>query len=240
MSKFRNLANVISMEIRGFFNDLDVVWTAAEVLSDIAEWSKLPKSISQVVREILADDLVQESYKFYLAGSVGIDAVTAVASLAIAVAEEATVELIDHATPQASKLLETMMFLLNSDLSSRTFNFWASFAEASVDGDESIAEPWLQKVLGITLERTCWRDDLDHEEWSAYRTDVVEVFEGLSEVLSPEILNTSVASHLDMTANGYDAQAKIVVCSQFLATIFILDLGDGLVLFNLHQDQFYP
>lgn len=216
MPKFRNLANVISADIRGFFNNLGVVWTAAEVFSDLAELSTLPKSISLVLREILTEDLVQESYKFYLAGSVGIDAVTAVASLAIIIAEETTVEMIDHPSHQTSKLLETMLFLLNSDLSSRTFNFWVSFAEASVYEDESTAGPWLQKVLGITLGKTCWKDDLDQEEWSAYRTDVIEVFEGLSEVLNPEILNTSVTSHLDMAANGYDIQGKIVVCSQFL------------------------
>jgi hypothetical protein len=231
------LANVISAEIRRFFDNLEVVWTAAEVFSEIAEWGEpLSESISEVLREILANGFVQESYQFYLAGSIGIGAITAVALLAIAVAEEAPVD----STPQGSKILETMLFLLNSEVSSRTFNFWVLFAETNFDSYvEAAAVPWLQRVLSITLEKACWKDDLDHEEWSAYRTDVVEVFEAMTCILKPKILNASVTSYLNITNNGYDIQEKIVVSSQFLVTIFILDVGDDLVLFNLRQEHIH-
>lgn len=149
-----------------------------------------------------------------MSGSVGLDTFTSIASLAIALAEDGIEELIDPLTPQKSKVLETMLYLLSGDISSRTFNFWESFGEASVDiGDGYQAEGWLQQVLSITLEKTCWRDDIDYDELTAYRTDVAELFEGLSEVLRSEAVNDTVINYLDIATSKHEIQEKVVVCT---------------------------
>lgn len=156
--------------------------------------------------------IVQESYQLYLNDSIGLDSFTAISSLAVTLAESILEKLFDPLNALNSKFLETMFFLLDTDVSSRIFNFWISLAEASVDiGDGHIADPYLRQALYILLQKSSWRDDVDHEEWVGYRMDVVEVFEAFCEILPSETLNTVTTSWLDDAANTDDGYKKIVV-----------------------------
>ena len=141
-----------------------------------------------------------------------LDSFSSMAYLAITLAESEAEKLLDPVTPLTSKILETMLFLLNSEISSRTFNFWISFAEASVDIDDGHrGDPWLQRALPILLQISSWRQDVDQEEWSGYRIDVVEVFEGICEVLDYETISSIVANWLEVAARREDTQEKMVV-----------------------------
>ena len=208
----RNLAEILTSNVARFFSNHGTVLVAAEVYNDIAEWSSLPKSTTQVLSEIIASGIVQESYQLYVHESLGLDSFSSIALLAITLAESVAERLLDPITPLSSKILETILFLLNSDLSSRTFNFWISFAEASADIDDGHrGDQWLQQVLPILLEKSSWREDVDDEEWSGYRTDVVEVFEGICEVLEYETINSAVTSWLGAAADREHGQEKLVV-----------------------------
>lgn len=212
LSDTRNLAEIFTSNVARFFTNPGTIWAAAEVYNDIAEWSSLPKSTRQTLSEIIASNIVQESYQLYLNESIGLDSFSSIAFLGITLAESEAEKLLDPLTPLSSKLLETMLFLLNSDIGSRTFNFWVSFAEGSVDiGDGHRGDPWLQQTLPLLLEKSSWGEDIDHEEWIGYRTDVVEVLEGICEVLEYETINSVVTNWLGIAANR-EHQDKIVVC----------------------------
>jgi len=185
---------------------------AADAFNEIAEWTILSKTTRQTLSEIVTSGLIQESYHIYLTSSIGFDAFTSISLLAITLVEAEVGKLLTPLTPLNEKFLEIMLFLLDTGMSSRTFNFWASFAEASVDiGEGHEGNIWLQRVLPKLLEKSAWQDDLDYEEWSAYRTDVVEVFEAICEVLERETLNTVVTEWLDVAARKLDSEAKVVV-----------------------------
>ena len=208
----RNLADIFSLNVRRFFTIPETTWVAAEVYNDLAEWSSLPRSTIQILLEIVASDIVQESYQLYIEESIGLDSFSSIAYLAITLAESEGEKLLDPVTPLTSKILETMLFLLNSEISSRTFNFWISFAEASVDiGDGHQGDVWLQRALPILLEISSWREDIDQEEWSGYRIDVVEVFEGICEVLEFETINPVVTNWLEAATRREDTQEKMLV-----------------------------
>lgn len=133
------------------------------------------------------------------------------ASLAITVSELDVEELL-HPTATNAKLLETMLFLLNSDLSIHTFNFWIEFAEACLDFDDGHrGDNWLQSALQILLDKSSWRDDLDTEEWTGYRMDVVDVFEGICEVLGYHVMNATMARYLEKAGQGGHIQERAVV-----------------------------
>jgi hypothetical protein len=138
--------------------------------------------------------------------------------LAITLAESAAEKLLDPLPPLHSKFLETMLFLLNSDFSSRTFNFWISFAEASIDfGDNDQGDRWLQRALPFLLEKSSRREDIDHEELMGYRTDVVEVFEFICEALEYDTINSVVTNWLAAAASREQQDEKIVVSSRSLS-----------------------
>jgi hypothetical protein len=207
-----NLADIFTANVCRFFANPGTVWTAADVFNEIAEWTILPKTTRQTLSEIVTSGLVQESYHLYLTSSIGIDAFTSISFLAITLAEPEVEKLLEPFAPLNQKYLEIMLFLLDTEMSSRTFNFWASFAEASVDiGEGHQGDFWLQQVLPKLLEKSVWRDDLDYEEWSAYRADVVEVFEAICEVLERDTLNSVVTEWLDAVARKEDSEAKVVV-----------------------------
>ena len=211
-AKSRNLSEIFSLNVRRFFAIPETTWVAAEVYNDLAEWFSLPKSTIQVLLEIIASDIVQESYQLYLDESIGLDSFSSIAYLAITLAESEAEKLLDPVTPLSSKILEAMLFLLNSEISSRTFNFWISFAEASVDIDDGRrGYLWLQQALPVLLQISSWREDVDQEEWNGYRMDVVEVFEGICEVLDYETINSIVANWLEAAARREDTQEKMVV-----------------------------
>jgi hypothetical protein len=231
-----NLGDIFTANIGRFFTNASTVWTAAEVFNDIAEWSSLPKSAIQVLSDIIATGIVQESYQLYLNDSIGLDSFTVISSLAVTLAESPLEKLLDPLSALNSKLLETMFFLLNSDISSRTFNFWISLAEASVDiGDGHVTDPYLQQALPILLQKSSWREDVDHEEWIGYRTDVVEVFESFCEILPPEALNAVAASWLDNAANTRDGHKKIVVCTSLPTGKLTKDAGGNIIFLNFCQ-----
>src|SRR5438046_2885640 len=119
----RNLAEIFSLNVRRFFTIPETIWVAAEVYNDLAEWSSLPKSTMQILLEIVASDIVQESYRLYIEESIGLDSFSSIAYLATTLAESEAEKLLDPVTPLTSKILETMLFLLNSEICSRTFNF---------------------------------------------------------------------------------------------------------------------
>jgi hypothetical protein len=124
-----------------------------------------------------------------------------------------------------------MLFLLNSDVSSRTFYFWISFAEASVDVDDGhTGDPWLQQALPILLEQCAWREDMDDEEWNGYRIDVVEMFEGICEVLEYDTLNSVVLHWLDSAANKENPEDRIVVFPAEMVTY--KGFGSNVILFG--------
>jgi hypothetical protein len=211
-AKSRNLAEIFSLNVRRFFAIPETAWVAAEVYNDLAEWFSLPKATMQILLETVTSDIVQESYQLYLGGSIGFGCFSSMAYLAITLAESEAEKLLDSVTPLTSKILETMLFLLNSEISSRTFNFWISFAEASIDiGDGHPGDPWLKRALLVLLQISSWREDADQEEWSGYRIDVVEVFEGICEVLDYETINSIVATWLEAAVRREDTQEKIVV-----------------------------
>ena len=215
---------MIYSNIGTFFCNSDIFWTAAEVFSDMAEWSSIPKSVAKRLQDNLSGDLVQQSYNSYLAGTVGIDAMTAVASLVITLAEETKEDLLEYPTPQAAKVLGTMLFLLKSDMSSLTFDFWEFFAigciEMGLRGHRRI-EICIQQALTITIEKMYWRDDLDHDEWTAYRTDVVELLNALSRALKPDTLTTITTNYMKIAASKVEIQEKVVVRSVALRIKFI-------------------
>jgi hypothetical protein len=207
-----NLADIFIANVCRFFANPGTVWAAAAVFNEIAEKTILPKTTGQTLSEIVTSGLVQESYHLYLTSSIGIDAFTSISFLAITLAESEVEKLLEPLTTLNQKFLEIMLFLLDTDMSSRTFNFWASFAEASVDiGDGHQGDLWLQQVLPKLLEKSAWRDDLDYEELSAYRTDVVEVFEAICEVLERDTLNSVVTEWLDAVTRKEDSETKVVV-----------------------------
>jgi hypothetical protein len=200
------------LNVGAFFTNSRTIWTAADVFNDIAESSSLPKSTMQTLLEIISHDIVPKSFEMYGNGSIGQDSFIAISSLAVTLAESFSEQLIDPLTPLNTNLLETMLFLLSTDQGSRTFNFWISFAEASVDIDDGHrAEAWLQRTLPILLDKSSWRDDGDEEEWFGYRTDVVELFEGICEVLGHESITSVVMSCLENAAARENRQDKIVV-----------------------------
>lgn len=215
---------MIYSNIGTFFCNSEIFWTAAEVFSDMAEWSSIPKSVAKRLQDNLSGDLVQQSYNSYLAGTVGIDAMTAVASLVITLAEETKEDLLEYPTPQAAKVLGTMLFLLKSDMSPLTFDFWEFFAlgciEMGVRGHRR-TEVCIQQALTITIEKMYWRDDLDHDEWTAYRTDVVELLNALSRALKPDTLTTITTNYMKIAASKVEIQEKVVVRSVALRIKFI-------------------
>lgn len=215
---------MIYSNIRTFFCNSEIFWTAAEVFSDMAEWSSIPKSVAKRLQDNLSGDLVQQSYNLYLAGTVGIDAMTAVASLVVTLAEETKEDLLEYPTPQAAKVLGTMLFLLKSDMSSLTFDFWEFFAigciEMGVRGHRR-TEICIQQALTITIEKMYWRDDLDHDEWTAYRTDVVELLNALSRALKRDTLTTITTNYMKIAASKVEIQEKVVVRSVALRIKFI-------------------
>lgn len=137
--------------------------------------------------------------------------------MAITLAESAAEKLLDPLSPLNSKFLEIMLFLLNSEFSSRTFNFWISFAEASIDfGHDDQGDRWLQRALPFLLEKSSRREDMDYEEWMGYRTDVVEVFESICEALEYDTINSVVTNWLAAAASREHQDEKIVVSSRAL------------------------
>jgi hypothetical protein len=160
----------------------------------------------------VASDIVQESHRLYLDGSIGLESFSAIALLAIRLAETDASELLEDLNPVNSKLLEIMLFLLSSDLSLRTFTFWVSFAEASGDvGDGRLGEPWLRQALGVLLEKSALQEDVDDDEWLGYRTDVVEVFETFCEAMEFETINSVVTSWLGNATRLENSTEKLVV-----------------------------
>lgn len=228
---------MFTLNVRRFFENPGTIWVAAEVYNDIAEWSSLPKSTVEVLSEIIASGIVQQSYQSYLNELIGLDSITAIAFLAISLAELATEKLLQPLNPLNSKLLETMLFLLNSDLSSRTFNFWTSFAEASVDIDDGhSADRWLEEALPILVEKSAWHENMDHDEWNAYRTDVVEVSEAICEVLEQSTISSAVISWLDAAAKREDLQEKALVHPTSSETL-IIDSRGNFVLLDFHSSR---
>jgi hypothetical protein len=119
-----------------------------------------------------------------------------------------------HPTATSSKLLETMLFLLKSDFSLQTFNFWMEFVEASFDFDDGHSgDIWLKRALQILLEKSSYREHIDIgiEDWTAYRVDVVDVFEGICEVLGYDIMNSIVADYLNEAGHQGNIQDRAVV-----------------------------
>ena len=207
-----DLVEVFNANVHQFFVNSGTVWAAAEVFNGIAEKSLLPKATRQKLSEIITSGIVQESYHLYLNSPIGMEGFISISSLAITLAEADVDKLLSPLTPLNQKFLEMMLFLLDTEMSSRTFNFWASFAEAIVDvvaGHEG--DIWLQQALCKLLDRSAWRDDLDDEEWNAYRADVVEVFEAICEVVEHEKLNSVVIESLNTAARKEDGESKVVV-----------------------------
>ena len=113
-------------------------------------------------------------------------------------------------------MLEIMLFLLDSEISTRTFNFWISFAESCVDiGNGHQGDPWLERALAILLQRSAWRE-LDRDEWAAYRMDVVELFEGICDVLGNEKINSVVLECLETAAQRGNFNERMIVCLRCL------------------------
>jgi hypothetical protein len=180
------------------------------------------KSTSDTLIQIIANDIVQESSRLYVNGSIGLDSMTAIASLAITISEIDVQALVYPLPATNSKLLETMLYLLDSDLSLHTFNFWIEFAEASLDVDDGHrGDVWLQRALRILLEKSAWRDDVDPEEWIAYRMDVADVFEGICEVLGYETMNSLMTSYLENAGQREDIQERALV---FLLAVVLIYL----------------
>jgi hypothetical protein len=129
-----------------------------------------------------------------------------------------------------------MLFLLGSDLSSRTFTFWISFAEASVDvGDGGQGEPWLRLALALLLEKAKWTEEIDEDEWLGYRTDVVEVFEVICEAMGFETINSVVTTWLDNATTLENSTEKLVVSRSFMSWLMKV-LGGDIILPHLSQE----
>jgi hypothetical protein len=159
---------------------------AAEVFNDLTEWWSLSKAATNEIIDILTGTNIIQQF------SEERDIFFSLTSLTITICESRIEILLSTPTPAHTKLLENMLLLLESHLSSRTFNFWVSFAEISTDIDEGhLGDSWLERALPILLQRAAWIDT-DSDEWTAYRTDVVEVFEGICDVLGDNKLNSFV------------------------------------------------
>jgi len=172
----------------------------------------LSKSAEHELKKIVASNVVQETHHLYLDGRIGPESFSAIALLAIRLAETEAEKLIEDRNPINSKLLEIMLFLLGTDLSPRTFTFWVSFAEARVDvGDGRREEPSLLQALVLLLENATWQEDVDQDEWMGYRTDVVEVFEAICEATEFETVNFVITSWLDHAARLENSTKKLVV-----------------------------
>jgi len=79
----------------------------------------------------------------------------------------------------------------------------------------------IQQALTITIEKMYWRDDLDHDEWTAYRTDVVELLNALSRALKRDTLTTITTNYMKIAASKVEIQEKVVVRSVALRIKFI-------------------
>jgi len=203
---------MFNRNIGRFFTNACTIWTAADVYGDIVEWASLSKSAEHELKKLVASDTIQESHRLYLDGELGPESFSAIAVLAIRLAETEAEKLLEDLNPINSNLLEIMLFLLASDLSSRTFTFWVSFAEASLDlGDGRHGESWLRQALVLLLEKATWQEDVDEHEWVGYRTDVVEVFEVICEATEFETVNSVMTSWLDNATRLDNAMEKLVV-----------------------------
>jgi hypothetical protein len=194
------------------FGHSGTIWIAADVYGDIAEWGSLSKSVHRSLKELLASDIIQQAHRIYAEGKIGLDSFSAIGLLAIRLAETEAEKLLEDLSPINSKLLDIMLFMLGSDLSSRTFTFWISFAEASVDvGDGGQGEPWLRTALALLLEKAKWAEETNEDEWMGYRTDVVEVFEVICEAMGFETVNSVVTISLDNATMSENSTEKLVV-----------------------------
>ena len=172
----------------------------------------MSKSAEYELKKLVTSAIVQESHRLYLDGTLEPESFFAIAILAIRLAETEAEKLVKDLNPMNSNLLEIMLFLLGSDLSSRTFTFWVSFAEATVDvGAGRRGEPWLRQALVLLLEKSTWQEDVDEDQWMGYRTDVIEVFEVICEATEFETVNSVITSWLDNAARLENAMEKLVV-----------------------------
>jgi hypothetical protein len=206
------LSETMNRNVGRVFGHFRTIYPAADVYGDIAEWGSLSKSVERNLKELFATDIVQGSYRSYAVGAIGLDSSSSIGLLAIRLAETEAEKLLEDLSPINSKLLDIMLFLLSSELSSRTFTFWISFAEASVDvGDGGQGEPWLRSSLALLLEKATWTQETDEDEWMGYRTDVVEVFEVICEAMGFETVNSVVTTWLDNATTSENSTEKLVV-----------------------------
>jgi hypothetical protein len=204
-SDYRALAEVFKDHLRELFLNLGTVQTAAEVFNDVTEWTSLKSNSNEMLELITTTDILQRSI------DIDYDMFAALASLTITLGESIADAILEPFTPINARLLEIMLLLLDSDVSIRTFTFWVSFAEASVDvGDGRHGEPWLERALPILLQKSAWRD-IDPDEWIAYRMDVVEMFEGICEVLGHEKINSVVLGCLENAARCGALEERMIV-----------------------------
>jgi hypothetical protein len=202
----------LNRNVGRIFGHSGTIWTAADVYGDIAEWGSLSKSVDRNLKELLTSDIIQQAHRAYAEGGIGLDSFSAIGLLAIRIAETEAEKLLEDLSPINSKLLDIMLFLLSSELSSRTFTFWISFAEASVDvGDGGQGDPWLRSSLALLLEKATWTQETDEDEWMGYRTDVLEVFEVICEAMGFETVNSVVTTWLDNATTSENSTEKLVV-----------------------------
>lgn len=206
VSYTRNLSEIFDHDIRKFFMNKETIKVSAEAFNDIAEWSALSKAGTNEIFDLLTStDIIQQST------TLDYDVFSALASLTITLCESVVEKITDPLTTRNTKALEIMLLLLNSDVSSRTFNFWLCFAETSMDiADGHQGDPWLERALPILLQRSAWRDG-DPDEWSAYRMDVVEVFETVCDVLGNDKINSFVFGWLSSSLGDGDVDQRMIV-----------------------------
>lgn len=218
------------------FGHSGTIWAAADIYGDMAEWGSLSKSVDRSLKELLASDIIQQAHRLYAEGAIGLDSFSAIGLLAIRLAETEAEKLLEDLNPINSKLLDIMLFLLSSDLSCRTFTFWISFAEASVDvGDGGQGEPWLRLALALLLEKAKWTEEIDEDERMGYRTDVVEVFEVICEAMGFETINSVVTTWLDNATTLENSTEKLVVSRRFMSWLMKV-LGGDIILPHLSQE----
>jgi len=173
-------------------------WVAAEVFSDLGDWYTFSETVQYSLAQLIDEyNLIEGTYEEYRAHSIEFHSFMSMAMLAIVLAESMEERLFVPNLPCRSRVMETMLFLVDTELSSRTFNFWISFAENSSEiEDKQQGYPWLEQAFTQFFMKMC-ESGGDEMEWLSYRADVIEVFESILCMLGPAFLNSAVQQALD-------------------------------------------
>jgi len=179
--------------------------------------------------------------KSYFADALPIEQFPLVAQLAITVAEFEIDDIFDLEDQRHEDIMNAMTILLRDmNFSSKTFTFWIAFSMACREVQHDRGVKWLVNAMGIALENSKWRQDVDIEEWTGYRNDVEELFESFSETLGDDDIRGVVHDSWDEVIRAIGPQMqpeRVVVILLEPCMMIILDFRKNGVFRNLRKSR---